>query len=248
MVVPNTNEIYAGGAFTTIAGTTHNRVAMWNGTAWLDLGSGIPNNQVFAIAYMPDGKVVIGGSFTNVGAALDRATSLVRWTGNIWEPLDTEQPTGTPTIYAIETGPSAPVIAANYDLYIGHNTTAAGTLAGTATATHDGSGVAKPRIVISRSGGTIDQMISIRNETTGFEILSDYRLADGEILTIDLTPARGSIISVPYGNRGKAVLQTSDMGRFGLQEGDNQITCFIDTDATVEAYVVWRDTYLSSDK
>lgn len=63
-------KIVIGGRFTTINGTTRNRVARLNSDGTLDAsflaaGSGV-NGEVFALALQSDGKTVIGGFFTSV--------------------------------------------------------------------------------------------------------------------------------------------------------------------------------------
>jgi hypothetical protein len=65
------------GAFTQADGMTANRIAIWNGSAWSTLGTGLSSN-VNAIAY--SGNVLfVGGTFTN--AAGTAANSLAKWDG-----------------------------------------------------------------------------------------------------------------------------------------------------------------------
>lgn len=66
------NQLYVGGAFTTAAGTTVNRIARWSGTAWEALPPGGAssnavgfNNSVLSL-YEYGGKLLIGGRMTNV--------------------------------------------------------------------------------------------------------------------------------------------------------------------------------------
>ena len=63
-------KIVIGGRFTSVNGTTRNRIARLNSDGTLDdsflaTGSGI-NGDVFSSASQPDGKTVIGGFFTSV--------------------------------------------------------------------------------------------------------------------------------------------------------------------------------------
>src|SRR6185503_2093126 len=63
-------KITIGGRFTTINGTTRNRMARLNSDGTLDnsflaTGSGI-NGEVLSLALQADGKTVIGGFFTSV--------------------------------------------------------------------------------------------------------------------------------------------------------------------------------------
>ncbi|MGD8500735.1 MAG: hypothetical protein PVJ86_08815, partial [Phycisphaerales bacterium] len=112
---------------------------------------------------------------------------------------------------------------------------------------NDGTERAFPKFIIARTGGTFATLKEIRNETTGLELLFDYGLLNGETLTIDLTPTNKSIVSSHWGSRLDAVLANCDFGTFALRSGNNQITAFVDTDATVTAYVVWDDKYWSQD-
>jgi uncharacterized delta-60 repeat protein len=63
-------KIVIGGRFSTINGTTRNRIARLNSdgtldTSFLAAGTGV-NIEVFTLALQPDGKTVIGGFFTSV--------------------------------------------------------------------------------------------------------------------------------------------------------------------------------------
>ncbi|HEY2953204.1 MAG TPA: delta-60 repeat domain-containing protein, partial [Verrucomicrobiae bacterium] len=62
-------KILVGGQFRTFNGTNRSRIARLNADGSLDLsfdpGLGA-NGDVYAVALQPDGKVVIGGAFTDV--------------------------------------------------------------------------------------------------------------------------------------------------------------------------------------
>jgi uncharacterized delta-60 repeat protein len=65
-------KILIGGSFTvigaTIGGTTRNRIARLNSDGSLDTGfNPNANSTVSSIALQPDGKILIGGSFTTIG-------------------------------------------------------------------------------------------------------------------------------------------------------------------------------------
>ncbi len=66
-------KIIIGGAFTTYNGTARNRIARLNADGSLDtsfnVGTGV-NSTVNALAIQPDGKVLIGGLFSDVGGTL----------------------------------------------------------------------------------------------------------------------------------------------------------------------------------
>lgn len=66
-------RIVVGGRFTSFNGFTHNRVCRLNADGSVDqsfgLGAGI-NNSVFALALQSDGRILVGGQFTQVDLTL----------------------------------------------------------------------------------------------------------------------------------------------------------------------------------
>ena len=71
-VQPN-GKIVVAGLFTTIGGQPHNYIARLNADGSIDssfdsAGTGGPNGAVAALAAQADGRILIGGDFTNVGA------------------------------------------------------------------------------------------------------------------------------------------------------------------------------------
>lgn len=97
-------------------------VARWNGAAWVAMGNGL-NSYVNALATLPDGSVVAGGSFTASGAA--PLNGLARWNGTAWSDLGggVVSP-GAPmpgTVYAL-------AVAPNGDLVVGGQFGRAGTV------------------------------------------------------------------------------------------------------------------------
>jgi uncharacterized delta-60 repeat protein len=73
-------KILIGGAFTSVDGVAHNRIARLNADGSLDTGFNVgsgANNAVFDLALQPDGKIVVAGSFTSVnGQSRDRIARL----------------------------------------------------------------------------------------------------------------------------------------------------------------------------
>ncbi|MBI3876051.1 MAG: hypothetical protein HY300_08880, partial [Verrucomicrobia bacterium] len=73
-------QVLIAGSFTNVSGTARSRVARLNSSGSLDstftLGTG-PNNTVSAMALQPDGRILIGGSFTNYnGTGINRLVRL----------------------------------------------------------------------------------------------------------------------------------------------------------------------------
>jgi len=93
-VVDDQGRIYIGGQFSYVNGVTRNRVArlLADGsldTSW-DPGAG-PNSIVSSLALMPDGKLVIGGSFSQVAGVARQFLARLTTTG----ALDTTFVVGT---------------------------------------------------------------------------------------------------------------------------------------------------------
>ncbi len=235
--------IYLGGEFTIFNGSPGDFVVSWNGTSYSNMQSGM-NNPVFSLAVGPDGVVYAGGQFTTAGG-ITLADTIARWNSYTWAHLDIDLP-GTAITFAILASKfSDPVVEQNYDLFLGFDTTGAGTFAGAVVTTNEGSVQAFPKIVYARSGGTTAIIETLRNERTGKELLFDYALLDGETLTIDLDPLAKSIISSFFGLRLDAVLPNSDFGTWSLPRNDSNITSYVNESGTpvITAYMLWRDAY-----
>lgn len=85
--------IYVGGYFTAAnAGVDvpANRVARWNGSAWVALGSGSGNgvdDDVLTLALL-DGELYVGGYFIHANVGQPVSTNRVaRWNGSVWAAL-----------------------------------------------------------------------------------------------------------------------------------------------------------------
>jgi uncharacterized delta-60 repeat protein len=68
IVIQADGKIVIGGTFTTVGGTTRNRIARLNTDGTLDTGYN-PNlsNTVYAVTIDSNGKILIGGAFITVG-------------------------------------------------------------------------------------------------------------------------------------------------------------------------------------
>jgi trimeric autotransporter adhesin len=77
------NVIYAGGHFTTIGGATCSKIAKWDGTAWMALGSGV-DYGVHALK-MIDGELYVGGEFLNAGGI--PAARIAKYDGTTWSSM-----------------------------------------------------------------------------------------------------------------------------------------------------------------
>jgi hypothetical protein len=80
--------VYAGGTFNQAGGSPANNVALWDGTGWNPLGSGVSGTSpsVEAIAVSGTG-VYVGGGFNNAGGTT--VSNIARWNGTTWSNLGT---------------------------------------------------------------------------------------------------------------------------------------------------------------
>ena len=112
-VMPN-GDVVAGGNFTTAGGSPANNIAQWNGVAWSPLGAGTGGfiqASVAALAVLPSGDVIAGGSFTTAGAL--SAPCVARWNGSSWSPMITTITNGsTPIVQAFAQMPNGDLVAA----------------------------------------------------------------------------------------------------------------------------------------
>ncbi|MFZ4576023.1 MAG: WD40 repeat domain-containing protein, partial [Phycisphaerales bacterium] len=85
---PN-GDIIAGGNFLTAGGVVASHIARWDGASWSSLGGGMDSGAatsfVYALAVMPNGDLVAGGTFSAAGGQVVR--SIARWNGTVWAPL-----------------------------------------------------------------------------------------------------------------------------------------------------------------
>lgn len=240
--------LYVGGAFTTAGGSSISYIAKWNGSSWSALGSGT-NSVVFSLAIGIDGILYVGGGFTSAGG-ITLTDRVAKWNGYAWGHLDIDLP-GSVVVYSIlESKFIDPVIPQKYDFFLGFDTSGTGYFAGKTTITNEGNALAFPQIIFKRTGGTAITVETLKNETTGKELLFDYGLLDGEKLTIDLTPTKKSIVSNYFGSRLDAVLANSDFNTWTLRPGSNDITSFCADNfalypSSLDAYLLWKDKYKS---
>jgi hypothetical protein len=85
------NKVYTGGTFSSIGGVSANNIAVWNGTGWAALGTGV-NSSVSVIIVRGD-DVYVGGGFQTAGGVT--ANRVAKWNGTSWSGLNsTILPTG----------------------------------------------------------------------------------------------------------------------------------------------------------
>jgi hypothetical protein len=136
------NNVYVGGIFGTAGGIAVNRVAMWNGTAWVALGSasikGVRysidpvGTRVNAMVFDNSNNLIVGGLFDQVGNFVE-ANRIARWNGVTWDNL-------SPGNIGITNGlVSALVYDNSNNLYVGGSFTSAGGISANRIARWNGS-------------------------------------------------------------------------------------------------------------
>jgi hypothetical protein len=244
--------LYIGGVFTNAAGIAEaDNIVLWNGQAFSAVGGGISltigAGAVNSLALGPGNVIWVGGDFDGAGS-LTTFSGLVLWDINFWRNVDVELPSPS-VVSQVVFGSSDPVVESIFDTWVGFSNTGASTIGGTVTVTNDGTQDAFPVIEINRSGGTTATIVSIRNETTGLELLFNYSLLDDETLTIDLSPTIKSVTSSFFGSRLDALLPNSDFGTWRLVPGDNVVSCYVNTTGApgITGVIVFQDQYWSMD-
>jgi len=111
LAVTATGDLLVGGEFTHAGGISAQGLARWNGSAWSAVGAGVGSLSVHAIATMPSGDIVIGGSVLLGG----QVQYLFSWNGTTWSPF------GAPTsrVTALTTLANGDLIAMGYFSTIG---------------------------------------------------------------------------------------------------------------------------------
>lgn len=114
-VAPN-GDVYIGGEFTSVGGSSIARVARNNGTSWSALGSGV-NGTVYALVFGNDGFLYVGGDHSSAGGVANTAC-IAGWNGSSWFALDTGI-SSTYLVYTIAVSPDGSIIAGGTFLDVG---------------------------------------------------------------------------------------------------------------------------------
>ena len=77
------NDVYFGGAFSSIGGINVSNIARWDGTQWHSVGAGLSGRVT---ALLASGNILyVAGGFTDAGGVA--ATNIARWDGTNWSAL-----------------------------------------------------------------------------------------------------------------------------------------------------------------
>lgn len=85
--LPN-GDLVVGGQFGSVGGALVFGIARWNGVQWQPMGDPtlpFASGQVNAMGLLPNGDLVVGGWFTQIGGVA--CNHVARWDGVAWHPL-----------------------------------------------------------------------------------------------------------------------------------------------------------------
>jgi hypothetical protein len=84
MAVLGTN-LYVAGQFTNAGGVMASKIALWNGSYWTNLSSGLVGSGVINALAVMGGNLYAAGTFTNMGGT--SANRVAKWDGTNWTAL-----------------------------------------------------------------------------------------------------------------------------------------------------------------
>lgn len=131
-VMPN-GDLMVGGRFLTAGGVSARCLARWDGSGWSFVPGGqfsagfLTTPRVTSLALMPNGDLMVGGWFTNVGAAT--IVALARYDGSGWSSLGG----------GLNSGVDALAVRPNGDLIVGGSFGTAGGINAPGLARWDGA-------------------------------------------------------------------------------------------------------------
>lgn len=83
-VDPVTSRVYVGGQFSVAGSSFVNNVAVWDGSSWAPLGSGV-QGSVLEMLRMPNGDLIVAGFIEEAGG--QPVANIARWDGTSWSGL-----------------------------------------------------------------------------------------------------------------------------------------------------------------
>lgn len=239
---PLSGKVFAGGLFTAAGPSANiNLVSMWNGSAWIPLGTGATvytGTTISSLSVAPNDDVIVVGQFTNIGGVDAKGFAL--WNGSAWVNLDIVISVGTtPTMSAV-------LITPKGDIFIGGTSfsttqTKPSIFSGFTIVTNSGSAEVKPIIYLLGPA----RLRWIENQTTGKRAYFDLTISSSEEIWIDFD--QGTIISSKRGNIIYSSLAGSDLHSFSLLPGDNKIAMFMTDDTNPVARIIYTPKHWSVD-
>lgn len=125
-------QLIVAGEFASVGGVAGTSgIAVWDGNSWSSLGGGV-QGQVYAMARMANGDLLVGGSFATAGSAGLATNSVARWDGVAWRALGAGVSGTAPSVQCL-------IERLNGDIIVGGGFTTAGSVAARGVASWDGS-------------------------------------------------------------------------------------------------------------
>ena len=237
--IDDNNTYVIGGNFTTIGGVSANNIAIYNGTTFVPLGTGV-GDTVNSISKNPNGLICVSGVFSSAGG-ITLADRIAFWNGSAWVHPDLDLP-GSPNCYAN-------LFNNGGDIFLGFDTTGTATAAGLTTATNGGSTATYPRLSVingNSSGSCILQWFE--NQSSDHRMYFNLTVQAGESVVLDLANSQKRLTSDWRGRITDNPLKNSDVTNWKLLPGANTIAAFITgTVTSVVALLHWTPRYWSAD-
>jgi hypothetical protein len=235
-VLPD-GRIVAGGAW-LYSGYPY--IAVYNGTNWQTLGSGL-NGEVATLSVNKNtGDLYAIGSFTASGSAL-LPGGAARYNGSNWLPMDIAN-----TLPTSNTTNTSDIRNSDGEIAMSSTHTATQTLTNGASNAVVYAGTADVFPVVKFTGpGTL---ISLTNVTTGKSLyFNNYTLLAGETATFTHDAAGGiSFVSSFFNNVLGRILPGSDKTQFSLVPGTNYIEPYITgSSGATKCELIYQNTHFS---
>jgi hypothetical protein len=218
--------LYAGGAFAFSGTQDINRIARWNGSAWVALGAGT-NGTVYSLDVLSNGELVAVGDFDDAGGV--DASGIAMWNGSTWSNLDIVQPD---VIYAV-------LFDEDKNIYLGADSPVH--IAGVTTVNNTGSAETNPKLYVS--GPALLKFIE--NQANHKRVYLDLDILSGEDVFFDF--GRGKVFSSVRGDLSYSVLPGSDMRAFTLLPGENRIAALMVDDINAVLQMSYTPKHWSVD-
>lgn len=177
------SNIFIGGKFNSVAGSSANYIAMWDGVSWSSLGSGM--DATVRTLFIDNGILYAGGDFTTAGGIT--VNHLAAWNGTSWSAIGN----GTD-------GVVKELLIKDGNLYIGGYFSNAGAVPANNIAMWDGS------VWNALATGTNGSVLALATDGTDIYVGGDFTSAGGVIGTDYIAKWNGTIWSaMATGTNGK---------------------------------------------
>jgi len=217
IAIAPSGEIYAGGNFVQASGTVVNHIAMWTGSIWRALQTGVgvaglpgPLLGVHKLAWY-NSMLHVCGQYNVAGQLSYIFEGYARWNGSTWILADSNL-SGSPT------APSVTAVYADVQgVILGFSTGGITSTSVNTIVTVNATANTYPVFRFTNNDPAVTRRLyQIVNETTGEAIYFDLPILVGESIIIDLSPTVKSITSNMRGNLNSAPLNGSNLAQWHL--------------------------------